>query len=133
MIVGVGTDLTDIARIAGLLGQPSGRRFLERVLTNAELALAEERRGRLAEFAAGRFAAKEAVVKALGCGIGRQVAWRDVEVLPDASGRPQCTLSPAARERLGLEPGIRLHLSITHTGTTAAAFAVAEQSAGRAA
>lgn len=135
MILGVGTDLTEIARIAKILGQPEGSRFLERILTPAEHALAESRRGRLAEFAAGRFAAKEAVAKALGCGIGRLVGFRDIEVLPDAAGRPVCVLSPEARDRLGFaapqgSAGPLIHLSITHSETAAAAFAVVEAAGG---
>jgi holo-[acyl-carrier protein] synthase len=68
------------------------------------------------------------VVKALGCGIGWQVGFQDIEVIPDAAGRPECLVSSAALERFGLAPAaVRLHLSITHSATTAGAFAVAER------
>jgi holo-[acyl-carrier protein] synthase len=101
---------------------------MQRVLTPAEFEMAQVRQGRKPEYVAGRFAAKEAVVKALGCGIGWQVGFQDIEVTPDAAGRPECRVSPAALERLGLAPAaVRLHLSITHNATTAGAFAVAEQ------
>ncbi|UUZ82960.1 holo-ACP synthase [Paenibacillus sp. P26] len=66
MIIGVGTDLLEIARVRSILERPSGDRFLQRVLTEKERELATAKQGRLAEFTAGRFAAKEAVVKALG-------------------------------------------------------------------
>jgi holo-[acyl-carrier protein] synthase len=128
VIIGIGTDLTEIARVRKLLEEPAiGLRFMQRVLTPAELEMAQARQGRKPEYVAGRFAAKEAVAKALGFGIGRQVGFQDIEVIPDAAGRPECRVSPAALERLGLTPAaVRLHLSITHSDTTAGAFAVAE-------
>ncbi|TVY10200.1 holo-ACP synthase [Paenibacillus cremeus] len=149
MIIGVGTDLLDIARVKTILEQSAGERFLQRILTPAEQELAASRKGRLAEFAAGRFAAKEAVVKALGCGIGKEVTFQDVEVLPDGKGKPVCRLSKAAWERVvaiwtegaagagagtgvlaspcGIPDAIHIHLSITHTETMAMAYAVVEQ------
>jgi holo-[acyl-carrier protein] synthase len=128
MIIGVGIDLLEIERMRRILESAAGERFLQRVLTPAELALAGERKGRLAEFAAGRFAAKEAVVKALGCGIGAQVGFRDLEVLPGLHGKPGCTIGPAALSRLGWREGeVALHLSITHSQTMAAAYAIAER------
>ncbi|MCZ8523881.1 MULTISPECIES: holo-ACP synthase [Paenibacillus] len=131
MIIGIGTDLLDIARVRSILEQPAGERFLQRVLTPAERELAAARRGRLAEFTAGRFAAKEAVVKALGCGIGKEVGLHDIEVLPDAKGKPHCRLSEAALQRLaegGTDVrGLIVHLSITHSDTAAMAYAMAER------
>lgn len=126
MIIGIGTDLVEIGRVRRFLEGESGRRFLERVLTPAERELAQERRGRLAEFVAGRFAAKEAVVKAFGTGIGGVTGFHDVEVLQQEGGRPAVVLSEGARERLGLPAGTLIHLSITHTGELAAAYAVVE-------
>ncbi|MGF7033921.1 holo-[acyl-carrier protein] synthase [Paenibacillus mucilaginosus] len=130
MIIGIGTDLLDIARVQAILEQPSGERFLQRVLTPAERELAAGRGGRLAEFTAGRFAAKEAVVKALGCGIGREVGFGDIEVLPDAKGKPHCRLSEASLGRLAAGGtdvrGLIVHLSITHSDTAAMAYAMAE-------
>jgi holo-[acyl-carrier protein] synthase len=136
MIQGIGMDLVEIARIRRILEEPHGGRFVERVLTPEERECAASRAGRLAEFVAGRFAAKEAVAKALGCGIGRQVGLQDIRVVPDALGRPVCSVNDAAWVRLGyaaaVSPSaaasaIRLHLTITHTDTTAAAFVVAER------
>ncbi|GAA3409929.1 holo-ACP synthase [Paenibacillus hodogayensis] len=126
MIAGVGIDLLDIDRVKRLLAQPHGERFVERVLTPRERELALRRAGRLAEFVAGRFAAKEAVVKALGCGIGREVGFQDICVLPGSCGKPECTIADAAWARLGKERPLRIHLSITHSATTAGAYAVAE-------
>lgn len=127
MIAGVGIDLVEIERVTKLLQQPHGERFIERVLTPEERELARKRRGRLAEFIAGRFAAKEAVVKALGCGIGREVGFQDIRVLPDACGKPECRLSDAAWSRLPWSKPLKLHLSITHSASMAGAYAVAEQ------
>ncbi|CAG7649823.1 holo-ACP synthase [Paenibacillus allorhizosphaerae] len=139
MIIGIGTDLLEIARVKAILAQPSGERFLQRVLTDKERELASQKRGRFAEFTAGRFAAKEAVVKALGCGIGKEVTFRDVEVLPDAKGKPVCRLSAVAWERLARSAGqalcpdgnpaerLQIHVSITHTETMAMAYSVVER------
>lgn len=126
MIIGIGMDLVEISRVQKIIGTPEGERFLQRVLTEREQKLAGERKGRLAEFTAGRFAAKEAVVKALGCGIGAKVGFQDIEVLPEPEGRPAVTLSPSSAERAGLAADARIHLSITHTKETAAAYAVIE-------
>lgn len=128
MILGIGTDLTEIGRVKRIIGSPEGERFVERVLTLRERELAQERKGRLAEFVSGRFAAKEAVVKALGCGIGAVCGFQDIEVLPDEAGRPLAALSAAALERLGYHPGeVQVHLSITHTAELASAYAVLER------
>ncbi|GIP34759.1 holo-ACP synthase [Paenibacillus sp. J2TS4] len=126
MIIGVGTDVIEIARVKKLMSEPSGPRFVERILTHEERRLAENRQGRLHEYVAGRFAAKEAVAKALACGIGRQVGFQDIEVLPDPNGKPECTLSVSSLERLNLGD-IHIHLSISHSETVATAFAVAER------
>lgn len=129
MIIGVGTDLVELKQIDRILTESSGERFIQRVLTPEERKLAETRKSRLAEFVGGRFAAKEAVVKALGCGIGKEVGFQDIEILPDAFGRPQCRLSPAAWERLDWSFAAHLHISITHTDSMAAAYAIAESRA----
>lgn len=127
MIIGIGIDLVELSRVQQIIGSPEGERFLQRVLTETERKLAGERKGRLAEFVAGRFAAKEAVVKALGCGIGAKVGFHDIEVLPEPEGRPAAALSSSSAERAGLPADARIHLSITHTKTTAAAYAVIER------
>ncbi|OGX61604.1 MAG: holo-[acyl-carrier-protein] synthase [Paenibacillus sp. RIFOXYA1_FULL_44_5] len=128
MIIGLGMDIVEIARVARILHTSSGARFLARILTAKEQELAGKREPRLAEHAAGRFAAKEAVVKALGCGIGEKVGFQDIEILPNTEGKPQCMLSPAAMQRLGYLSGeFRIHVTITHSERTAAATAIVEQ------
>ncbi|MCL6459335.1 MAG: holo-ACP synthase [Gorillibacterium sp.] len=128
MIIGIGTDMTEIDRVEHiLLGKAAGR-FLKRVLTDAELTFLEERGGKAAEYVAGRFAAKEAVAKAFGTGIGSMISFGDIEVMADSAGRPVCTVSLPALLRLGIVPGtIHIHVSVTHTRITAGAFAVVEQ------
>jgi holo-[acyl-carrier protein] synthase len=127
MIIGIGTDLLDISRVKKIIEGSVGDRFISRVLTPGERKLAAERQGRLVEYVAGRFAAKEAVSKALGCGIGKQVSLQDMEVIPDSLGRPVCRVSGAAMQRLQLDADRTVvHLSITHTETMAMAYAVVE-------
>jgi len=125
MIIGVGTDIVGTERIGKLLDGARGEAFLRRVLSEAERAYMTEKRfprARTVEFVAGRWAAKEAVSKALGCGIGADVGFHDIQVLPDERGKPCCTV---ARD---IAAGVRLHLSISHADGWATAFAVAERS-----
>lgn len=112
-----------------LLSGSAGRRFVERVLTVGERnQLASLQPRRALEYVSGRFAAKEAIVKALGCGIGGIVSFQDIEVLPDPLGKPQCTLSPASVKRLGwTDQGYKLHVAITHERSLAAATAIIEK------
>lgn len=128
MIYGIGHDVLEIERISEVINRGLGKKFSHRVLTEQELLLAEQRTGRWAEFIAGRFAAKEAVVKALGCGIGNIVGFQDIEILPDAKGKPEVALSPEAWSRLNLPEGrqYNIHLTITHGRDLASAFAVVE-------
>ena len=123
MILAVGLDLVEIDRFRTSL-ERGGVRFRERLFTPREQALARPL-GREAEFLAGRFAAKEAVLKCLGTGWSQGVAWRDVEILSTPGGAPELSLAGRAAEvAAGL--GFRgWTLSITHTERTAAAVAVA--------
>ncbi|GGG63003.1 holo-ACP synthase [Paenibacillus radicis (ex Gao et al. 2016)] len=129
MIVGIGHDVTDMGRIAALLEKKIGGRFMERILTGRERELSASYAGnRLIQFVSGRFAAKEAVVKALGCGIGETVGFTDIDILRDELGKPICELSEAAWSRLALDPErLRLHVTITHDRSIASAVAIAEQ------
>jgi holo-[acyl-carrier protein] synthase len=129
MIYGVGMDMLEISRMKKIMEGKAAKRFLERILTLAERELADRRKGRLSEFIAGRFAAKEAVVKALGSGIGQIVGFQDIEILPDALGKPCCTIAAVALGRLCLpmDSTMRIHLSITHSESMAAAYVIIEQ------
>lgn len=128
MIYGIGHDVLEIGRVEEIAEGSLGRRFAQRILTGRELVLAEGKGLRAAEFIAGRFSAKEAVVKALGSGIGGAVGFRDIEILPDALGKPVAVLSAGAWSRLGLaEQKHVIHLTITHSRGLASAFAVVER------
>ena len=128
MILGIGTDLCSIERIAQSL-ERFGERFVQRCFTPVERRRAEGRAGRAATYAK-RFAAKEACAKALGTGISRGVAWRDMGVVNLPSGKPTMALTGAAAARLvamvpaGHEPVI--HLAISDEHPMAQAFVVIE-------
>ncbi|MFB8376878.1 holo-ACP synthase [Paenibacillus taichungensis] len=129
MIYGIGNDVLEIGRMRKLLSGRHAEAFMKRILTHAEREIADQRGKRMEEFVSGRFAAKEAVSKAFGCGIGNMMSFTDIEVLPDVKGRPVATLSDEAWGRLQLPYGkqYNIHLSITHQTELAAAFAIVEQ------
>jgi holo-[acyl-carrier protein] synthase len=119
MKLATGVDLIEIARIEEVVSR-HGKHYLERIYTPAEL----EQCGRRAESLAGRFAAKEAVAKALGCGIG-DVQWKEIEVLGDEQNAPGLTLHGSALQKakeFGLETW---SVSISHSQSHSVAFAVA--------
>lgn len=98
MILGLGSDVTDIRRIERTL-ERFGERFTRRVFTEIERARSDRRADRAGSYAR-RFAAKEACAKALGTGIRRGVFWRDIGVVNLPSGKPTCALSGGAARRL---------------------------------
>ncbi|MGE0034192.1 MAG: holo-ACP synthase [Xanthobacteraceae bacterium] len=126
MIIGIGSDLIDVRRIAKVI-ERHGDRFLDRIFTAAERARAE-RRAKSVETFAKRFAAKEACSKALGTGIRAGVWWRDMGVINLPSGRPTMKLTGGALARLvaitpaGHEP--RIDLTITDEGPMAQALVI---------
>jgi holo-[acyl-carrier protein] synthase len=130
MIIGVGSDLIDIRRVAKVI-ERHGDRFLNRIFTDAERAKAERRASNekmVVATYAKRFAAKEACSKALGTGIRRGVWWRDMGVVNLPSGRPSMMLTGGALKRLqmltpqGLEA--RIDLSLTDDWPLAQAFVI---------
>jgi len=124
MIVGLGIDIAEISRMKAAIAR-HGRAFIERLFTPAEIAYCEKHRDSAERFA-GRFAAKEATMKALGTGWRRGVRWVDIEVVRLPSGKPSVKLSGETRaiaERLGVKA---IHLSITHSGDTALAEVIFE-------
>lgn len=132
MIIGVGADLCDLERIAGVLDRQQDR-FRKRICSERELALVP--RGDETFFFASRFAAKEACSKALGTGITERVRWRNIEILVDADGRPVLRLSEGALRRAvrGLCGGaLRTQLSLTRQGLFASAFVLLEAEPTRA-
>lgn len=127
MIVGIGTDLTDIRRIASSL-ERFGDRFTQRVFTQRERARADRRAHARAASYAKRFAAKEACAKALGTGLRQGVFWRDMEVVNLPSGQPNLVLTGGAARRLQalMPPGHRpaMHVSLSDDFPWASAFVV---------
>jgi holo-[acyl-carrier protein] synthase len=125
MIVGLGVDIAEVDRIAAAIERHGGA-FLKRVFTPAEIAYCERHRNHAERFA-GRFAAKEAAMKALGTGWTQGVRWVDIEVVREPSGKPTLKLSGASRaiaDRLGVK---NIALTITHTGNTALAQVIFEK------
>jgi len=128
VIIGIGTDLADIRRIASTLDR-HGERFTNRVFTDIERARSERRPHRAASYAK-RWAAKEACSKALGSGVRMGVAWREMGVENLPGGQPTLHLSGGARARLDrlTPPGhtARIHLTLTDDDPYAQAFVVIE-------
>lgn len=124
-VVGHGIDIVETARIREMVGS-HGAHFLDRCFTAAEQAYCDRSAKRRFEHLAGRFAAKEAVLKALGTGWRGGIAWTDIEILPATGGQPQLRLSGETL-RIAAEHGIeRWHVSISHIETHATASAIAE-------
>src|SRR5436190_16014118 len=115
-IIGLGMDATDIPRIAATI-ERYGQRFLERVFTAGEIAYCQRRREPAIHFA-GRFAAKEAAMKALGTGHTQQVLWRDAEVVRKG-GPPQLLFHGGAGRRFAVMDAGSSLLTITHSDTLA--------------
>ncbi len=116
----VGVDIIEIARIREAIDR-WGERFFQRVYTEAELRLCRNRPGPLA----CRFAAKEAVMKALGTGV-RGISWREIEILAEGSGKPLVNLLGRAKDKadsLGLD---KLSISLSDSKEYAVAFVVGE-------
>ncbi len=125
MVLGLGTDLIEIARIKQTI-ERHGERFLHKVFTEGEIAYCLSKKINSAESFAARFAAKEAGAKALGTGISHGVSWKELEVRRAAGDRPTLHLSGRAAER-GSQMGIRtLSLSLTHNRDVAMAVVIAE-------
>ena len=124
MILGIGSDLTDVRRIAKVI-ERHGERFLDRVFTATERKRADSRARRIETYAK-RFAAKEACAKALGTGLRAGVWWRDMGVVNLPSGRPSMELTGGALTRLkALTPTgykARIDLTISDEGPMALAF-----------
>jgi holo-[acyl-carrier protein] synthase len=124
MIVGVGTDLMEIARIQQSIAR-FGERFLQRIFTSSEIRYCQRKKNAAESFAA-RFAAKEAGAKALGTGISHGVTWLEFEVAREPSGKPSLQLSGRAADRARTLGVTRISLSLTHSRDTALAVVIME-------
>jgi holo-[acyl-carrier protein] synthase len=126
MIIGIGSDITDVRRIAKVI-ERHGDRFLDRIFTPLERTKADRRRNRIETYAK-RFAAKEACAKALGTGFRAGVWWRDLGVINLPSGRPTMQLTGGALKRLqAITPAgyeARIDVTITDEGPMAQALVI---------
>lgn len=122
-VIGHGIDIVETERIRRSVSE-HGERFLDRVFTPAEQKYCSKSKKRYYEHLAGRFAAKEAVLKVLGTGWRGGIAWTDIEILPEPSGQPKIALSGEC-QRIAKEMGIvSWHISISHIETHATASAI---------
>lgn len=113
----LGCDIIEISRIASSI-KKFGYNFLHHILSDNEIALYNQK-GKKAEFVAGRFAAKEAVSKALGTGIGRGYGFTDIEILPDELGKPWVYLNSIRAENI--------EVSISHSRDNAIAVCLKKE------
>lgn len=127
MIRGIGTDIVEIARVQSILESQHAEKFTIRILAQAEREYAINRKQGYIQFVAGRFAAKEAIAKAIGCGIGVNLSFQDIEILPDREGKPLVRLHLQAQKRCQLNTNTHIHLSISHERAFAIAYAIVEQ------
>jgi len=122
-IIGIGTDIVECLRIAQMI-ERHGELFIQRVYTPAEIEYCSSRKAATQHYA-GRWAAKEAVLKAMGTGWIRGISWRDVEVRTNRAGKPSIALAGGARD-ICERDGIRdVLVSISHCRSHATAYAVA--------
>ncbi|WP_089969553.1 holo-ACP synthase [Lihuaxuella thermophila] len=123
MIRGIGTDIVEMKRIEEM----GIERLAKRILTEKEKDMMPARERRKLEYIAGRFAAKEAVSKALGTGIGQSVSFTDIEIVNNEKGAPLVVLPEGIRNRLFGDGCVRIHLSVSHSELYATAMAVVEE------
>ncbi len=124
MILGIGIDIIEVARITASL-ERFGERFGQRILLPDEQAYCLSHK-HPAPFVAARFAAKEAISKAFGTGIGAQLGWQDMEISHKESGEPFVILHGKGEELFKARRAKNLHVSISHTQTYAAVVAILE-------
>ena len=124
MILGLGIDIIEVARIEGSY-EKFGNRFLERILHPGEIQYCLSHRAP-GPFLAARFAAKEAISKAFGTGIGAQFGWQDAEIARHPSGEPYVILHGKGLKLLAQRGANSLRISLSHTQSYAAAVAILE-------
>ncbi len=124
MILGTGIDIIEVDRIAAAR-EKHGERFLQRILHPAEMDYCLSHKNP-APFLAVRFAAKEAISKAFGTGIGAQLGWQDMEIGRKESGEPYVVLHGKAQALLASRGGRIVHITLSHTEKHATAMAVLE-------
>lgn len=125
VIYGIGVDLIEIERVAQAITR-TGQRLIERLYTDAEQAYCGRQQPPYACYAA-RFAAKEALLKALGTGLRQHMRWRDIEVWRDDLGKPSLRLYGYLQECCAAAGIQHIHLSLTHSATCAIAQVILEK------
>ena len=125
MILGTGIDIIEVARIRASYDK-FGERFLKRILKPAEIAYCLSHKNPAPHLAV-RFAAKEAISKSFGTGIGRQLGWQDMEIGRKESGEPFVILHDKGRKLLEQRGANKIHVSLSHTENYAAAMAILEE------
>jgi holo-[acyl-carrier protein] synthase len=118
---GLGNDIIEISRIRQSI-ERHGAHFLDRLFSQQEQDFCYKYQDPVPHFA-GRFAAKEAIAKALGTGFGEHLAWHDIEIINDKLGKPIVHLSAGLKSRLG---NLHIHVSISHSTDYATAVAIWE-------
>jgi holo-[acyl-carrier protein] synthase len=122
-IIGIGTDIVECLRIAQMI-ERHGEQFINRVYSDREIEYCRARRMATQHFA-GRWAAKEAVMKALGTGWVRGINWRDIEIGNDAGGRPVVSMRGGVRDVVESLEISEMLVSISHCRSHAVAYAIA--------
>lgn len=125
MIKGIGTDIIQVSRLERTI--TNNPRFVDKVFTPNEIAYCESRASKYQSYAA-RFAAKEAVMKAIGTGWDGKINWADIEVVSDELGKPELVLHNASLEYVRVHGIDGLHLSLSHEKDYAIAYVILESS-----
>ena len=123
MILGVGIDIIEVPRIARQLSEDVGLK--RRLFTEREVAYCEGKRFE-AQYYAARFAAKEALLKALGTGLRGRMKWTDIEIVNDDAGKPAILVSGRVEDLVGKSGISRIHVSLSHVKDVASAIVIAE-------
>jgi len=124
MIVGIGTDIIKIERMTALF-ERHGKAFVSRIFTEHERSEAASRKNPI-EYYAGRWAAKEAVSKALHCGIGKNCSWQDINIQNTPEGNPELFLVGSAAQKAAEINAKSFHVSISHEREYACAMVILE-------
>ncbi|MBI3464094.1 MAG: holo-ACP synthase [Planctomycetes bacterium] len=122
-VLGIGTDIVECLRIAQMI-ERHAELFINRVYTSHEIDYCQSRKQATQHFA-GRWAAKEAVLKALGTGWRRGISWRDIEIRNDAGGKPIVAIHGGAKEAMERLGASEILISISHCRSHATAYALA--------
>ncbi|MFT9849653.1 holo-ACP synthase [Aneurinibacillus sp. REN35] len=126
MIIGTGIDIVELKRIQKILERQE-ETFLARIFTEQERVRVPKTMARRVEFVAGRYAAKEALSKAVGTGIGRHFSFQDAEILAEESGKPVINMDASLLEKMTGWRGCMLHVSISHSEQYAIAQVILER------